>query len=135
MSRTARLWRGAGFLMLGGVLLSGVSAFGADEPPLSNQLTDLGRQALAKGARPTAETFFQKALELDPTNTAAARGPRKSQAIRASRVVQVALQDPEPGPGAADAGSGRRRPPPAPPPTPRRPSSRPRRLRTSPASS
>ena len=51
MSRTARLWRGAGFLMLGGsLLLPGVSALADDDPPLSKQLTDLGRQALAQGA-------------------------------------------------------------------------------------
>ena len=49
MYQAARVWRCAGFLMLGGVLLSGISAFGADEPPLSDQLTDLGRQALAPG--------------------------------------------------------------------------------------
>ena len=39
MSRTARPWKGAGCLMLGGALLSGVSAWGADELPLSKQLT------------------------------------------------------------------------------------------------
>src|SRR5436305_9185604 len=93
MSRTARLWRGAGFLMLGGVLLSGGSVRGADEPPLSKQLAELGRQALAQGAAPTAQTFFQKALLLDPTDQAAARG--LEQAKRAgSAVVRVALQDP-----------------------------------------
>jgi tetratricopeptide (TPR) repeat protein len=93
MSRTTQLWRGAGSLMLGGVLLSGVSTFGADETPLSNQLSELGRQALAQGARATAQTFFQKALLLDPTNQKAARGLSQ---IRGSRreVLQVAMQDP-----------------------------------------
>ena len=50
MSRTARLWKGAGLLTLGGVLLSGVVARGDDGPPLATQLNDLGRQALAQGA-------------------------------------------------------------------------------------
>ena len=58
MYQTSREWRCAGFLMLGGVLLSGVSAFGADEPPLSNQLTDLGRQALSQGASDQAQNVF-----------------------------------------------------------------------------
>ena len=40
MSLIARFWRGAGFLILGGVLLSGVSAIGAEDPPLSQQLAD-----------------------------------------------------------------------------------------------
>ncbi len=77
MSRTERLSRGAGFLMLGGVLLSGVSAFGADEPPLSNQLTELGRQALAQGSSKAAKGFFEKALTLDPSNPVAARSERR----------------------------------------------------------
>ena len=58
MYQAARVWRCAGFLMLGGVLLSGTSAFGADEPPLSDQLTDLGRQALSQGASQTARDLF-----------------------------------------------------------------------------
>ncbi len=91
MSRTARLWRGAGFLMLGS-LLPGVSALAADDPPLSTQLTELGRQALAQGAAPTAETFFQKALLLDPNNKLAAQGLEKSKQGRG--VVRVAMQDP-----------------------------------------
>jgi hypothetical protein len=33
-------------------------------PPLPVQLVDLGRQALAQGAAPAAQTFFQKALQL-----------------------------------------------------------------------
>ena len=66
MSRTARLWKGAGLLTLGGVLLSGVVALGDDGPPLASQLNDLGRQALAQGATAMAQTFFQKALRLIP---------------------------------------------------------------------
>ena len=58
MSRTARLWKGAGLLTLGGVLLSGVVALGDDSPPLASQLNDLGRQALAQGATAMAQTFF-----------------------------------------------------------------------------
>jgi hypothetical protein len=92
MFRTARPFRGAGILMLGGALLSGVTAFGADDPSLSDQLSDLGRQALAQGARTTAETFFKKALDLDPSNAAASR--ELEQLKRADkRVVRVALQD------------------------------------------
>ena len=60
------LWKGAGLLTLGGVLLSGVVALGDDGPPLASQLNDLGRQALAQGATAMAQTFFQKALRLIP---------------------------------------------------------------------
>ena len=81
MSRTARPWRGAGLLLLGGALLSGARAFGADEPPMSNQLSDLGRQALAQGANRTAETFFKKSLELDPANAAAIGRAQGDQAM------------------------------------------------------
>jgi len=48
MSRTARLWKGVGCLTLGGLLLSGVMARAAEPPPLSEQLTTLGRQALLR---------------------------------------------------------------------------------------
>jgi tetratricopeptide (TPR) repeat protein len=93
MSRTARLWRGAGFLMLGGLLLPGVPALADDDPPLSQQLTELGRQALAQGAAPTAETFFQKALKLDPNNKLAAQGLEDTKQ-RLKTVTRVALQEP-----------------------------------------
>jgi hypothetical protein len=93
MSLFARLWKGAGFLMLGGVLLSSTSAFGADDSPVAKQLTDLGRQALAQGSVPTARTFFQKALQLEPTNQAAARGLEDIKRTEDS-VVRVARQDP-----------------------------------------
>jgi len=95
MSRTARLWKGAGLLTLGGVLLSGVVALGDDGPPLASQLNDLGRQALAQGATAMAQTFFQKALTLDPGNADATRGLKDTKAAQDS-VVRVALQDPAP---------------------------------------
>jgi tetratricopeptide (TPR) repeat protein len=104
MSRTARLWRGAGFLSLGSLLLAGVSAFADDDPPLSQQLTDLGRQALAQGAATTAETFFQRAIKLDPNNKLAAQGLEQSKQ-RQNAVVRVGMQDP----------GGAQTPPPAPP--------------------
>ncbi len=95
MYQAARLWRYAGFLMLGGVLLSGISAFGADEPPLSDQLTDLGRQALSQGASATAQTFFEKALKLDPSNSGAARGLKDAERSKKG-IVRVAFQDAKP---------------------------------------
>ena len=88
MSRTARLWKGAGLLTLGGVLLSGVVALGDDGPPLASQLNDLGRQALAQGATAMAQTFFQKALALDPGNADATRGLKDTKAEQ-DRVVQL----------------------------------------------
>ncbi len=127
--------------MLGGVLLSGVSAFGADEPPLSNQLTDLGRQALAQGASAMAETFFKKALELDPGNTQAARGLKDAERAGGG-IVRVAMQDAaqEPKPAAPPAPQPARRravrlPRRRLPLTPRPRSSRPRPPKTSPGSS
>ncbi|HEX3448124.1 MAG TPA: hypothetical protein VHS97_07700, partial [Isosphaeraceae bacterium] len=102
MSRTELLSRGAGFLMLGGVLLSGVSAFGADEPPLSNQLTELGRQALAQGSSKAAKNFFEKALTLDPSNPAATRGLKDAESAERG-VIKVAFQD-EPKPDQPPAG-------------------------------
>ena len=111
MSLTTQLWRGAGFLILGGALLSGVSAFGAEDPPLSTQLADLGRQALAQGAAPMARTFFQKALQLDPNNKAAARGPRADQARRPIRSYGSPCRiRPRPRRPSPHAGSGGRRP-------------------------
>ena len=92
MSRTARLWKGAGLMTLGGVLLSGVVARGEDGPPLASQLNDLGRQALAQGATSMAQTFFQKALQLDPGNAEATRGLKDSKAEQ-DRILRVAFQD------------------------------------------
>ncbi len=93
MSRTARLWKGAGLLTLGGVLLSGVVARGDDNPTLASQLNDLGRQALAQGASAMAHTFFQKALALDPGNATAALGLKDAKAAQ-DRLVRVSFQDP-----------------------------------------
>jgi hypothetical protein len=119
MSRIARPWRIAASLALGGALLSGARASGAEDPPLSNQLADLGRQALAQGARDAAETFFKKALQLDPANAAAERGLRAVER-RSRGVVRVAFQDAKEGqPPAAAAGAAPARaetPPPTPPP-------------------
>ncbi|MGA7499511.1 MAG: hypothetical protein WBX00_22510, partial [Isosphaeraceae bacterium] len=95
MSRTARRWKGAGLLTLGGVLLSGVVALGDDGPPLASQLNDLGRQALAQGATTMAQTFFQKVLALDPGNADATRGLKDAKAEQ-DRVVHVAFQQPAP---------------------------------------
>src|SRR4051812_50169900 len=91
MSRTARLWKGAGPLAAGGLLLSGALAWGAEPPPLSQQLADLGRQALAGGEPVQAQTYFRKALELDPNNVEASRG--LSRALPA-KVRPAAFQDP-----------------------------------------
>ena len=125
MSRTARLWKGAGLLTLGGVLLSGVVALGDDGPPLASQLNDLGRQALAQGATAMAQTFFQKALALDPGNADATRGLKDTKAAQ-DQVVHVAFQDPAPAqppaepttpppaPGVTAAGSGQAAVTPAP---------------------
>ena len=108
MSRTARPWKGAGLLTLGGVLLSGVVALGDDGPPLASQLNDLGRQALAQGATAMAQTFFQKALALDPGNADATLGLKDTKAEQ-DRVVRVAFQEPAPAPPPA----GPTTPPPA----------------------
>ena len=109
MSRTARLWKGAGPAALGGLLLSGVLVRGAEPPPLSQQLSELGRQALARGETAQAQTFFRKALELDPTNAAARQG--LSRAVP-PQVRRVALQDrPRPGRSPAPAAAPTIRPP------------------------
>ena len=89
MSRTARLCKGAGSLALGSLLLTGVVARAAEPPPLSRQLSELGRQALAQGQTAQARTFFRKALQLDPNNAEARRA-----LSRPAGVVRVARQDP-----------------------------------------
>ena len=86
------MWKGAGLATLGGVLLSGVLARGDDGPPLANQLSELGRQALAQGANSMARTFFQKALQLDPGNAQAQRGLEQAKAAR-DQALRVAAQD------------------------------------------
>ena len=81
-----------------------------DNPPLADQLTDLGRQALAQGAGGMAGSFFQKALQLDPGNAEATKGLAEAKAA-GDRLVKVALQD-----AAADPAAPTPTPPPAPPP-------------------
>ena len=117
MSRTARLWKGAGLLTLGGVLLSGVVARGDDGPPLASQLNDLGRQALAQGATAMAQTFFQKALALDPGNADAARGLKDTKAAQ-GQVVHVGFQDPAPAQPPAEPTTPAPAPGVTPPPAP-----------------
>ena len=67
MSRTARLWRGAGLAMLLGTLLSGALARGGSMPEdLTRQLIDLADQAERQGQRDEAVRFLQKAVEVSP---------------------------------------------------------------------
>ena len=73
MSRTARLCKGAGSVALGGLLLTGVLVRGAEPPPLSQQLSDLGRQALARGE--TAQ-----GADVLPQGTGARPGQRRGAA-------------------------------------------------------
>src|SRR4051794_127896 len=90
MSRTARLWKGVGPLTLGGILLcGGIAALADDSPPLSQQLTNLGRQAAASGKSDEARAFLRNALKLDPSNAEA-----KAALGRLSNVRRVAFQDP-----------------------------------------
>ena len=127
MSRTAQLWKGAGLLTLGGALLSGVVARGDDGPPLAVQLIDLGRQAQAQGAGVMAQTFYQKALQLDPNNAAAIRGLKDLKASKTrsrrwpSRSPRRPSRRPPRAPAPQPPGSGRRRRPRRPPPRRTRP--------------
>ncbi len=93
MSQTARLCKAAGLSTLAGMLLSGVVALGDDNPSLASQLSNLGRQAVAQGATAMAQTFFQKALTLDPGNAEAARGLKDIKASQ-DRLVPTRFQDP-----------------------------------------
>jgi len=102
MSRTARLWKGAGLLTLGGALLSGAATRADDAPPLAEQLTGLGRQALAQGANDMARSFFQKALELDPASADATQGLEQANNAQAD-LFRVALQEPDAAPAPAEA--------------------------------
>ena len=88
MIRTARPWKGAGTLALAGLLLGGTWASAAESPSLSEQLSGLGRQALAQRQKAHAESFFRKALELDPKNDSARKG------LADAAVLRVAMQDP-----------------------------------------
>ena len=112
--------------------LTGVLVRGAEPPPLSQQLSDLGRQALARGEMAQAHTFFRKALELDANNAEARQG--LSRAVP-PQVRRVALQDPG-APPAAEPPRAAEPPPaaaapepapdavPPPPPTPAEPEAR-----------
>ena len=84
MPRNKRLWKGIGPLALGGLILAGGISRADDNPAVSKQLTELGKQALAQGNASQARVFFLKALELDPNDAEAQKGS----------VVQVAFQDP-----------------------------------------
>jgi hypothetical protein len=101
--------------MLGGVLLPGISARAADAPPLSQQLTDLGNQAMAQGANALARQFYQKAVQLDPADLTAARGLEKINKLSES-MQRVAFQEPAPDPEARETAT-----PPAPAPDPANP--------------
>src|SRR3954447_24786536 len=120
MSQTARLWKGAGPVVLGGLLLSGALVRAAEPPPLSQQLSDLGRQALARGEMAQAQTFFRKALELDPANTAARQGLDRAVPPKIRRVAlqAPATPPPPPEPGAPAAAPMPGEPPAAEPPAP-----------------
>src|SRR5688572_19807842 len=90
MSRTARSWLGVGPMALTGLalLLCGASVRADEPPPLAEQLSGLGRQALDLGREAEAAAFFHRALRLDPDQAEARKaldGPLR----------QVAYQDPE----------------------------------------
>src|SRR5262249_11266813 len=94
VSRFPRSWRSSTAGVLFGLVLAWPAARAeSPAPPLSLQLVDLGRQALAQGAAPAAQTLFQKALQLDPTTRAAVRGLEESQRA-AGAIVRVAAQEP-----------------------------------------
>ena len=116
MPRTARLWKGAGLLTLGGILLSGSASRGDDDaaPPVHQQLTELGRQALANGAGGMARSFFQKALELAPGDADATKGLEEARASQRRLVERIALQDPATPPPPAPEAGAQPTPPPAP---------------------
>jgi tetratricopeptide (TPR) repeat protein len=97
MASFARPWRGAGSLALAALLLGGAAS--ADDPPLSEQLAGLGRQALAQGEHEQAATFLARAVQLDPNNTEARR------LLSDARVVRVARQDTDRQAPAAEAGT------------------------------
>jgi tetratricopeptide (TPR) repeat protein len=98
MLRTTWLWKGIGPLALGGILVTGITARADDTPPLSRQLTDLGRQAQAQGDMAQAGAFYRKALQLEPGNVEARRSLDALGTVR-----QVALQEPAPAPEASPA--------------------------------
>ena len=78
MSRTARPWRGAGLLLLGGALLSGVIGLWRRRAADFQSTRGPGPAGPRPGGRRTAETFFKKALELDPANACGSRDSSSS---------------------------------------------------------
>ena len=103
MFRSSRSRRSGTASLFFGLALAWPSARAeSPAPSLSSQLVELGRQALAQGATPTAQTFFQKALQLDPTNKAAARGLEDSKHA-AGAIVRVGLREPADARGSAAA--------------------------------
>lgn len=107
MSRASRPWNDVGPLMLASLLLFGAVASASEPPPLAQQLTELGRQALEQGQAAQARSFFRKALELDPANAAARQGE--------ARIRRVAFQDPAAPPAAEPPGAPVAEPPAAEP--------------------
>ena len=86
MSRTAHLWKGAGSVALGGLLLAGGLVRGAEPPPLSQQLSELGRQALPRVNGPGTEVFPQgPGARSEQRRGAAGRRPLGSRAGRPGR--------------------------------------------------
>src|ERR1700722_2603945 len=78
--RSSKSWQSGTAGLFFGLALAWPSARAeSPAPSLPTQLVELGRQALAQGAVPTAQTFYRKALQLDPTNKAAARGLEESK--------------------------------------------------------
>jgi hypothetical protein len=93
------LRKGLGSLALGSLLFSCPSARAADpDPPLTKQLNDLGRQALAQGHADDARTFFRKVLAFDPADATARRALDSIPGVR-----RVAFQPPAVDPAAAAA--------------------------------
>ena len=88
MPRTTRLWKGAGPLTWGGLLLLGVVAR-ADDNTLAKQLTAAGRASLAEGRTAEARSILINALKLDPNNAEARAALSKTSGVRL-----VSFQDP-----------------------------------------
>lgn len=111
MPQSLRLWKGIALSGLAGLLIAGTSAFAAEAPPLTEQLTTLGQQAMDQGESALAQSFYKKALELDPKNAKAKQGLEKLGVNN-----RVGFQDPgdkDEAPAAAPA-PARRAPVPAP---------------------
>ena len=85
MIRSARLWKGAGPMTLGGLLLISAAAMAADPPALSDQLIGLAKQAKREGRRAEAARFYAEALKLAPNNLEAKRGFDELRTVRLTR--------------------------------------------------